>query len=938
MILVMTIFYVISSAPHGLMNFYMMFFDVDDNSILGILLAYGTIFMSFLYCLTATSHSLICFVMSSEYRNTVKKLLGIKKEIVVVSQTPRKKEYDAARRASILSNESIKEKKLRLEIEAVQKSLARSQASRKERNAQKRIHAEHENERRSEESEEKRRCRLDSVASQAAERRNRETDDEWIARIEAQQARRDLEDEEERARRLEAMAERAEIRRAEEPEDVRQDRLEADRARKERARNEETKDQAAARRNADNQRRANRRSPLLNAATTDARPEVHYCGPMDQECAHCGALFFNAERTTSKTYTKCCGEGMILLELFDDFPDELKGLYTELTKEAVEFRKNLRQLNNSLAMGSMVAAVDVPKGGGPYTYRLHGQLNKQLGQRKRVSMRRFIAHYLHCRKGFSPLFRAGKLFQQYVVDMWTKVEQDSLNWIRHNQEQLRIEPLAGLQDYVNGEETGAVGTRILLPATHTGSPTAADIDKVISAELPDPVEDPLLFKLVSTMMMHRPCGVDNPNSPCMRIKKGQTVAECDKGFPKDFSEVTTNDKDGFAKCKRPNNGRFIQYNEHCRLTNQHVVAHNPYLLLRYQCHINLEVVGTVASVKYLYKYIHKGSARASIQIYTDKDGVQRSKIDEINQFLDTRYVCPPEAAMHLFSFEMKGKSMAVIHLAVHLPNQQGIVFKKGEEREAVANDQLRNTTLTAFFDLNKKMKALEEEHGTIPAGICDSRNYHYHEIPEHFRLISKVWNQRSNDCSTIGRMYFVSPMDRERYALRQLLLFTKGATSYEDLLNVEGTQYDTFVEAARASGYLDDDKINEQSLREAAGFQTGSQLRGFFATLLCFNVVNDARKLWDTFLDQLCDDFERNNSREVAESMAYFDILDRMDAMKKDLRDWLNLPYTRITNAEIPIDYDALLQQGNDDREKLYDEQAVSSKKKMNNVVCKEIL
>ncbi|EGT36021.1 hypothetical protein CAEBREN_17548 [Caenorhabditis brenneri] len=186
-----------------------------------------------------------------------------------------KRQADAARKAVARSAETIKDKELRLEIEAVQKSIARSQATRDERNAKRRMDAIQQNERRSEESEEKRRCRLDSVASQAAERRNRETEDEWIARIEAQQARRDLEDEEERARRLEAMAERAEIRRAGEPEDVRQDRLEANRVHMAESRANDSPDQAAARRDADNQRRANRRSPLLKAATTDARPELN---------------------------------------------------------------------------------------------------------------------------------------------------------------------------------------------------------------------------------------------------------------------------------------------------------------------------------------------------------------------------------------------------------------------------------------------------------------------------------------------------------------------------------------------------------------------------------------------------------------------------------------------------------------------------------------
>ena len=44
---------------------------------------------------------------------------------------------------------------------------------------------------------------------------------------------------------------------------------------------------------------------------------------------------------------------------------------------------------------------------------------------------------------------------------------------------------------------------------------AEDIDRYISAELPDPVNDPCTYKIVSDMMMHGPCGKANLNAPCM---------------------------------------------------------------------------------------------------------------------------------------------------------------------------------------------------------------------------------------------------------------------------------------------------------------------------------------------------------------------------------------------------------------------------------------
>ncbi|PIC42011.1 hypothetical protein B9Z55_009225 [Caenorhabditis nigoni] len=95
---------------------------------------------------------------------------------------------------------------------------------------------------------------------------------------------------------------------------------------------------------------------------------------------------------------------------------------------------------------------------------------KAKGKRQNVTMMEFYSYNLHVRNSFHPFFRAGKLFQQYVVDVWARVEQNRLNFLRQNQAQLRVESMTGLQDYVSGEEKGPIGSRILLPASHTGSP------------------------------------------------------------------------------------------------------------------------------------------------------------------------------------------------------------------------------------------------------------------------------------------------------------------------------------------------------------------------------------------------------------------------------------------------------------------------------------
>uniref|UniRef100_A0A803PB99 ATP-dependent DNA helicase n=1 Tax=Cannabis sativa TaxID=3483 RepID=A0A803PB99_CANSA len=80
------------------------------------------------------------------------------------------------------------------------------------------------------------------------------------------------------------------------------------------------------------------------------------------------------------------------------------------------------------------------------------------------------------------------------------------------------------------------------------NPSAAHIDKIISAEIPDINVDPDGYNAVKKFMIHGPCGKLNANSPCMMKDK------CTKHFPKKFNDQTTIDIDGFPIYKRRNTG------------------------------------------------------------------------------------------------------------------------------------------------------------------------------------------------------------------------------------------------------------------------------------------------------------------------------------------------------------------------------------------------
>jgi hypothetical protein len=449
------------------------------------------------------------------------------------------------------------------------------------------------------------------------------------------------------------------------------------------------------------------------------------------------------------------------------------------------------------------------------------------GGSKHVTQAMYHSYYLHDRAGVkSILLRAGRLFQEWVVDAAAAIEQNKLKWIAENQPKLRAESYSSLKgaiaenDDLNPSDLGA---RVVLPSSFGGSPrhmqglyqdamaivryfgkpdlfitmtcnpnwpeiqdnlfegqiasdrpelvsrvfelklrefqkdlrkgrifgtvrafiyviefqkrglphahmlfimdgpaslrTVDDVNSTVKAEFPNPEKDPELWETVTTCMLHGPCTKDYPGARC--LKDGRGIAGCcSKRYPKEFREATSMGSNGYPEYRRRKDGpeaftftkklkrgdgKYVDF----EYTNEWVVPYNPFLSKKYNCHINVEVCSSIKAIKYLYKYVYKGPDRANV-------GLSRDDPDHLNepkQYLDARYLSPPESCARILGFKMHDGDPPVVRLSLHLEDEQRVYFEGDPEESApgmLNSLGARHTTLTAWFAANIKYESARD--------------------------------------------------------------------------------------------------------------------------------------------------------------------------------------------------------------------------------------
>jgi hypothetical protein len=371
---------------------------------------------------------------------------------------------------------------------------------------------------------------------------------------------------------------------------------------------------------------------------------------------------------------------------------------------------------------------------------------------------------------------------------------------------------------------------LVILASHINS--VEDVDSIVSAEIPDPDTHPMLHELVKQFHIHRPCDTCGDAS----CRQKSTDGSCYREFPKKMIRSTNLPVDGFPLYRR--RGRFhTNVKDHSGIdrvvTDEWVVSYSPFLLLRYRCHINVEVAGHLCVFKYVYKYVFKAPDSAAICV------------DEISAYLQGRLLTASEAVFRILGLSLHGEWPPVIALDIHLPQHERMVFDPTMDRVALLQmtSNTSRTMLTAWFHLNETDES--------------ARQFLYNQIPEHYVWdgTARRWTNRTFKSMAVGRIYSVAVANVELFALRQLLDHVRGCVSFRDLLHVNGVIHGSFVQACIARGLRDCDDAIMCTLQELFSVNVSPvQCREHFAHVLLHCDVSNATHLFAAFSHHLYDE------------------------------------------------------------------------------------
>ena len=164
------------------------------------------------------------------------------------------------------------------------------------------------------------------------------------------------------------------------------------------------------------------------------------------------------------------------------------------------------------------------------------------------------------------------------------------------------------------------------------------------------------------------------------------------------------------------------------------MPHNLFLATKYNAHINVEISNTIGAVKYLYKYVYKGSDKATFSFEdTDNncnDSDQQKLPKDNNEIKKLKNVSASEACWRIFEYNTNAQKPKTTRLPVHLEEQQTVYFEETQNLKEFIENRSHETQLTHYLKLNESN--------------ADVRELHYYQMPLFFRWNNKLrqWEPR----------------------------------------------------------------------------------------------------------------------------------------------------------------------------------------------------
>ena len=201
--------------------------------------------------------------------------------------------------------------------------------------------------------------------------------------------------------------------------------------------------------------------------------------------------------------------------------------------------------------------------------------------------------------------------------------------------------------------------------------------------------------MLQSFMLHSPCSSYNLDTLYIVAKATRESQTYSKYFPKLFNLVIVIYKDSYLEYVRQDNRQKLLVKvcyQEVKLDNSQVVLYNLQLLYKYNTYINIKICTSMQAIKYIYKYIYKGTNYAILTIKTQ---------DKVKQYLQGCYISLLEALQQLFKFTIYKEYPPIQALIVYLLGCYLVIFNKDATADQLCKRLEQSMLiLTGFFYYN----------------------------------------------------------------------------------------------------------------------------------------------------------------------------------------------------------------------------------------------